>query len=443
MTAIRFRGALCIGLVLACLESSVLLFGQAGTAKAIGPYQTSSLATGPYYALVIGNNNYKYLTKLQTAVNDANAIAQLLREHYGFQTKVLLDASRLQILDAIVEYRRELPENSNLLIYYAGHGHHDRDTDESYWLPVDAQNDSNSNWISADDITRDIRAISSAHVLVISDSCYSGYLAREGDAAIDPKERGAYLSKMLKSKSRTLMSSGGDEPVADAGAPGHSIFAATILESLIGIDAETFSAADLFHRYVQPAVAGRSDQLPQYSVIRNSGHAYGDFIFSRPPGTAAILPITGKPSSTEDLETTKLEASLADPMVKARLEPETAPASSTSGSLPGPSSFEVWHIHGGMSIHLGHGTLQASPGGLSYTETGAHAEAKHDFKAKCSELKEAKVIHSSFSSCAECLRIVVENQTYNFRDVGLGHYPNLGKLNSILNVILESCGRSE
>src|SRR5258708_38214549 len=39
--------------------------------------------------------------------------------------------------------------------------------------------------------------------------------------------------------------------------------------------------ADLFQRFIQPGVAGRSDQVPQYSLIRNSGHAFGDFVFWR------------------------------------------------------------------------------------------------------------------------------------------------------------------
>ena len=279
-------------LLLVCCQSSLLPSQTA--AQPAASSQSQPLATGPYYALVIGNNDYKYLHKLQTAINDANAIAQLLREKYGFQTKVLLDADRQQILNALVEYQRQLPDNSNLLIYYAGHGHHDRDRDESYWLPVDAQSDSNANWISADDITRDIRAVSSAHVLVISDSCYSGYLARDADVAINPADRGAYLEKMLKSKSRNLMASGGDEPVADGGAPGHSIFGATVMESLSRVDEKNFTAAYLFQRYIQPGVAGRSEQVPQYSVIRNSGHAYGDFVFTRKVATSTS-PTTSAP----------------------------------------------------------------------------------------------------------------------------------------------------
>jgi Caspase domain len=55
-------------------------------------------------------------------VNDANAVATILGESYGFKTKVLHDATRSEILTALNEYRRTLPEHSSLLIYYAGHG---------------------------------------------------------------------------------------------------------------------------------------------------------------------------------------------------------------------------------------------------------------------------------------------------------------------------------
>jgi hypothetical protein len=190
-----------------------------------------------------------------------------------------------------------------LLIYYAGHGHHDPDTDEAYWLPVDAQSDNNENWISADDITRDAKAIPSLHVLIISDSCYSGVLTRDADAAITPRERGAYLDKMLKSKSRTLMSSGGDEPVADGGAAGHSVFAGAVLDSLRQIEDNQFTAADLFQRFIQAGVAGRSGQVPQYSLIRNSDGGFGDFVFSRkadaaPPTPPVPIPSLGGPGQT-------------------------------------------------------------------------------------------------------------------------------------------------
>ena len=286
-------------LVLAACLTHLPVYGQ-GTRNvqdASSP-SAASVQPGPYYALVIGIQNYRYLGKLQTPINDANEIAKLLHDSFGFQTKVLLDADRNQILSALVDYRKSLPANSNLLIYYAGHGNHDRDTDEAYWLPIDAQPNNNPNWISADDVTRDVRAMNAVqHVLVISDSCYSGYMTRDRDphATIEPSSRNAYLGKMLSSKSRNLMSSGGDEPVADSGAPGHSVFAWAVLQSLRQMNDDEFTAADVFYNFIQPRVGGKSEQLPQYSWIRNSGHDAGDFIFVRQTVAAGAAAVAAAP----------------------------------------------------------------------------------------------------------------------------------------------------
>ena len=46
---------------------------------------------GRYHALVIGNNEYANLPTLGTAVNDAEAVAAVLRSRYGFQVKLLLN----------------------------------------------------------------------------------------------------------------------------------------------------------------------------------------------------------------------------------------------------------------------------------------------------------------------------------------------------------------
>jgi Caspase domain/CHAT domain len=261
-----------------------LLLGQTTTQlslQELPPSSTFSLQTGPYYALVIGNNNYKYLPKLQTAVNDAKAVAQLLREHYGFQTQVLLDADRNQILTALAEYRRKLSENSNLLIYYAGHSHHDRDTDKAYWLPVDALVDNNTNWINTEEITAYVRSVPASHVLVISDSYYSDTLPRDADASTNLNERGVFLTNMLNSKSRTLMVSGAKEPMTDSGSgAGHSVFTEAVLQGLHQMAYSQFTAGALFQT-IQPRFAGPSSQAPQYGVIRNSGHDVGDFVFSR------------------------------------------------------------------------------------------------------------------------------------------------------------------
>ena len=333
---------------------------------------------GPFYALVIGNNNYAYLPKLQTAINDADAVARLLHDQYGFATQVLHNATRNTILTAMNNYRRTLPENSNLLIYYAGHGHHDLDADKAYWLPVDAQADNNDNWVSADDITADVRALPSLHVLIISDSCYSGALTRSADVAINPSERSSYMAKMVKSKSRDLMSSGADEPVADGGAAGHSVFAGALLASLREMNPDEFTAAELFQRFVQPAVAGGSDQLPQYSPIRNSGHAYGDFIFLRQPGVQAaglVVPAVDS-SGTVELSQKTGPGTRQTSVVAANLRPkEEQPSSPTerSAAPPDPLSPQdpgIYYLEStGSQRRLVR--LQPAPASRANTKAGA------------------------------------------------------------------------
>ncbi len=262
----------------------------------------------PYYALLIGNNKYRYLPELQTASNDAQALAHILHDQYGFATTLLTDATRADILNALATFRNSLPQDSNLLIYYAGHGKNDPDAKVAYWLPVDARQANNANWISSEDVTADLRVIKSLHVLVIADSCYSGALMRGGIdttdiyADIKPEERSYYISKLESIRSRNIMASGGVEPVADGGPDGHSIFAAVILQSLLEMNGDQFTAGSLFQKVVV-RVAGRSQQTPQYSAIVNSEHDGGDFVFHRQPGRPSPPPLccsAAGPTDTAD-----------------------------------------------------------------------------------------------------------------------------------------------
>ena len=106
------------------------------------------------------------------------------------------------------------------------------------------------------------------------------WLTRAANVKVVSKQNREYfLQKMLGKPSRTLMASGGNEPVADGGADGHSIFAYTFLRALRHMDQVAFTAEELFYRFVKQSVAGNAEQTPEYSIIRNSGHDGGDFVF--------------------------------------------------------------------------------------------------------------------------------------------------------------------
>ena len=232
---------------------------------------------GQYYALVIGNDDHEFLPDLKTAQADARAVAEVLQDRYGFTVELLLNATRRDILQALGTLRRKLTENDNLLVYYAGHGVIDEATERGYWLPVDAEEDSDVNWISNARLTDALKATDAWHALVVADSCYSGTLVRGIPAPVKGGERGKLLERLALKKSRTVLSSGGLEPVMDSGGGGHLVFAKAFLNVLGGND-EVLEAQRVFSA-LRSKVVANADQTPQYSDIHKAGHDGGDFLF--------------------------------------------------------------------------------------------------------------------------------------------------------------------
>ena len=134
-----------------------------------------ALDFGNYHALVIGNNDYRDIPKLKTAVNDARAVAKLLGDKYNFRVTLQENATRSDIFSAFSKLRRELRSNDSLLIYYAGHGNMDMQTQRGYWPPINAQRFNKANWVANEDITSELKAVTARHVLIVADSCYSGW----------------------------------------------------------------------------------------------------------------------------------------------------------------------------------------------------------------------------------------------------------------------------
>jgi hypothetical protein len=242
---------------------------------------------GKFVALLIGNDRYQHISSLKTAINDVEMLKTTLENKYGFQTTIIRDATRRDILSAITNIQKQITADTNLLIYYAGHGHLADDENRGYWLPVDAEEDNSANWIANDDITSKVKTMTAKHVLVIADSCYSGMLSRsllsgshilDNTLRSDQSDLSAYVEKISQKRARMVMSSGGLEPVADEGGSGnHSVFASAII-SLLQENDGIMDGTLLFSR-VRQKVKWNADQTPEYSPIRNAGHDGGDFLF--------------------------------------------------------------------------------------------------------------------------------------------------------------------
>jgi hypothetical protein len=90
------------------------------------------------FALVIGNSKYKSVSALENPARDANAIGALLKDA-GFQVTSALDldkASMSKVIRFFTNNIAEKPENTVVLIYFAGHGV--QVDGENFLVPVDA-----------------------------------------------------------------------------------------------------------------------------------------------------------------------------------------------------------------------------------------------------------------------------------------------------------------
>lgn len=190
---------------------------------------------GKYYALVIGNDQYAAYPTLKSARQDATAIADVLKSRYGYEVRLLTNANRFEILSALNDMREQLTENDNLLVYYAGHGEIDS-ARQGYWLPVDAQQNQPTSWISNRAISDILTTMNARHVLVMADSCYSGTMTRSSLATfggMPDSAWGDWVKTMVAGRSRTALTSGGVAPVADTASNGeHSVFASALLAVL-------------------------------------------------------------------------------------------------------------------------------------------------------------------------------------------------------------------
>ncbi|MFT6408849.1 MAG: hypothetical protein ACJAQ6_002271, partial [Arenicella sp.] len=195
---------------------------------------------GKYHALVIGNNEYTdpKWANLSNAVNDAKTVASVLENKYGFETTLLLNAKRVDMLEAIESMRNKLTEDDNLLIYYAGHGQRDDANNRAYWVPVDSSAESSTNWIPSYQITDHVNAMNARHVLLVVDSCYAGLMTRAGGVnamlvGMTAEQKQQKMKDRLGRRTRMLITAGDNTEVLDGGTQGdHSIFAEAFIAAL-------------------------------------------------------------------------------------------------------------------------------------------------------------------------------------------------------------------
>ncbi len=265
------------------VSPSVETTGQQGQLETVQKTDTNgealiqALSKRKYFALIIGIDNYsdKKIPHLDNPVHDATDLKNVLTTDYTFDPAnimFLVNPTRTQIIDAFDKLSREITDEDQLLVFYAGHGVWDDQLNQGYWLPSDASLNSKAQWLSNGTIRDYIGGIKSKHTLLVTDACFSGSIFKErGVSFVNSKA----ILEMYKLPSRKAMTSGAMKTVPDK-----SVFVKYLIKDLSNNDQPLLSAEQLFQTFKVAVINNSPDgQVPQFGPIAEAGDEGGDFIF--------------------------------------------------------------------------------------------------------------------------------------------------------------------
>ena len=135
----------------------------------------SSAEAARRVALVIGNNDYAEVPKLEKAQGDAQAISATL-QGLGFDVITVLDASRSRMSRALADFETRVSPGDTAFFYFAGHGV--ALDGGNYLMPTDIpnvtetqRNQLRTDGFLADDISERLRERGAATTIMVLDAC--------------------------------------------------------------------------------------------------------------------------------------------------------------------------------------------------------------------------------------------------------------------------------
>lgn len=242
---------------------------------------------GKSWLFGVGINNYKHFPALNNAVGDVKAIKELLRQKYRIDEIITLfdqDATRRNIFQQLKALEQEIGPDDKLLILFSGHGF--LSNKGGHWVPYEAEPGFDDDYLPNFHLKVYLRNIKAKHILVISDSCFSGSLFAEGIVrkVPGPEEQFEQL------KSRYGFCSGRfTEEVWDGPKGGHSPFAGSIID-ILKENREAVLRASVFADRVLNRTTAKYRQLPRHGPLFDVGDKGGQYIFRLKNAPLALSP---------------------------------------------------------------------------------------------------------------------------------------------------------
>lgn len=222
---------------------------------------------GKRVALIIGNDAYS-ISPLRNAVNDARAVDRAL-QGAGFKTKLLENASKDQIDDAVGVFADSLGPDDTALFYYAGHAF--QIENDNFLVPVDFKpaagvTQAKNRCVSLSQLFEELKRARAKVRIVILDACRGNPIAEQYSLA-------AGLAQPLNAgKESYIAFSTGPNQVAGDNPDGKNSWFSEALADFISQPGLTVDVNEVFNRVrkrVQAETDGHQTPWSQSSLSNN------------------------------------------------------------------------------------------------------------------------------------------------------------------------------
>jgi hypothetical protein len=284
-------------------DLSIRMLACAGLAVALTWFAAPAFAD-KRVALVIGNNDYRNVPKLQKAVNDARTMGDALRE-LGFQVMVAENQTRQGFSQSLQAFDAAVDKGDTAFFFFAGHGFEIRG--QNYLLPTDvpAATEGQEELVRdasvlADRIVERLQNRGARTSILVFDACRNNPFERAGTRAV---AGGGGLAPMttLPEGVFSIFSAGPRQTaldrLSDQDANPNSVFTRTFVKQLEAPGANLVQVAQRTRRVVsEMADTVRHKQVPVYfdqmvdDVFLNGAAPQADAKPAEPLQKLAALP---------------------------------------------------------------------------------------------------------------------------------------------------------
>ena len=224
-----------------CLKNALPLQENGRLSNVDTDVPESKVMRNNTYALIIGNEHYRFVSDVPFAQNDASIFAEYCKKTLGIPASnvhVCNDATKHMILEQELDdwLTHEVNDRNykRLIVYYAGHGVPDiKDHNKAYLLPTDVYGTKPHQGIALDQFYTLIGNLGFERVTVFIDACFSGVNRdNEGLSVERAVEVEAQSARPTTGNMVVFSAAKGNETAQSYQEEGHGLFTYYLLKEL-------------------------------------------------------------------------------------------------------------------------------------------------------------------------------------------------------------------